>query len=85
MNSSFECFMLLFICLGLTFPGRAEDTTRDATSGVEFFESQVRPLLVKRCYKCHSAKSDPIEGGLRLDSREAWRRFGHRHRAGKAG
>ena len=75
MNSSFDRFLLLFICLGVTFPASAEDT-RDVTAGIEFFESQVRPLLVNRCYKCHSAKSDPIEGGLRLDSREAWRRGG---------
>lgn len=33
----------------------------------EFFEKQVRPLLVERCYKCHSG--DEREGGLRLDSR----------------
>ena len=75
MNSSFDRFILLFICLGVTFPANAEDA-RDVTAGIEFFESQVRPLLVNRCYKCHSAKSDPIEGGLRLDSREAWRRGG---------
>lgn len=31
----------------------------------EFFESRVRPLLVKRCYECHRRLA---EGGLRLDS-----------------
>ena len=75
MNSSLDRFLVLFISLGATLPASAEDT-RDVTAGIEFFESQVRPLLVNRCYKCHSAKSDPIEGGLRLDSREAWRRGG---------
>ena len=33
----------------------------------EFFEKEVRPLLVERCYECHSG--DVREGGLRLDSR----------------
>jgi hypothetical protein len=31
-----------------------------------FFESKVRPLLVSKCYECHS--SDISEAGLRLDS-----------------
>ena len=35
----------------------------------EFFEKRVRPLLVERCFECHSAKKQ--RGGLRLDSRVA--------------
>lgn len=38
----------------------------DAAAG-EFFEKQVRPILIARCYECHSAE-DP-EGGLALDSK----------------
>jgi hypothetical protein len=34
-----------------------------------FFENQVRPLLAKSCFKCHSSTKQ--EAGLRLDSREA--------------
>jgi len=33
-----------------------------------FFEKQVRPLLVERCFKCHAG--DVREGGLRVDSHE---------------
>lgn len=36
---------------------------------LEFFEKQVRPLLVARCYECHSETSDEVGGGLRLDAR----------------
>ena len=36
---------------------------------LEFFEKKVRPVLVGRCYDCHSAESK-IKGGLRLDSRK---------------
>jgi hypothetical protein len=36
---------------------------------IEFFEQKIRPLLVKRCYECHSERADPVQGGLRLDSR----------------
>jgi cytochrome c553 len=35
----------------------------------EFFEKQVRPILVEQCYKCHSATAKRLEAGLRLDNR----------------
>ncbi len=44
--------------------------------GADFFESKVRPVLVEHCYKCHSAQSKPIKGGLRLDSLDAMRKGG---------
>ncbi len=34
---------------------------------MEFFEKEVRPLLVQHCFECHSETKQ--EGGLRLDSR----------------
>ena len=34
-----------------------------------FFESKIRPILVKRCYSCHGPAKQ--ESGLRLDSRSA--------------
>jgi cytochrome c553 len=37
----------------------------------EFFEKEVRPILVARCYECHSAKKAEPAGGLRVDSLEA--------------
>ncbi|RIK72758.1 MAG: hypothetical protein DCC68_25975, partial [Planctomycetota bacterium] len=39
--------------------------------GIEHFEKRIRPLFVKHCYDCHSADADEIEGGLRLDTRDA--------------
>jgi mono/diheme cytochrome c family protein len=39
-------------------------------AGLEFFEKNIRPIFVENCYKCHSAQSDKIKGGLLLDSRE---------------
>ncbi|PQO43469.1 PSD1 and planctomycete cytochrome C domain-containing protein [Blastopirellula marina] len=38
---------------------------------VEFFEKEVRPLLVRHCYECHGPDSDEPAGSLRLDSRTA--------------
>jgi hypothetical protein len=37
---------------------------------LQFFESRIRPILVDRCYKCHSREADKIKGGLMLDTRE---------------
>ncbi len=36
-----------------------------------FFESKVRPVLINRCYECHSVEKK-TKGGLALDSREGW-------------
>ena len=36
----------------------------------EFFESKVRPVLAKNCYKCHSTESTKVKGGLLLDTRD---------------
>ena len=36
--------------------------------GVEYFEKQIRPVLVQRCYSCHSASVKEPKGGLRLDT-----------------
>ncbi|MGI9470943.1 MAG: PSD1 and planctomycete cytochrome C domain-containing protein, partial [Rubripirellula sp.] len=43
----------------------AEPASPSDTEQMRFFESRVRPLLVARCYECHS--KDTAEGGLRLD------------------
>ena len=39
-----------------------------------FFESKVRPLLVKHCYECHSGEK--TKGGLALDTRAGWEKGG---------
>jgi Protein of unknown function (DUF1553)/Protein of unknown function (DUF1549)/Planctomycete cytochrome C len=44
--------------------------------GIELFEKKIRPVLVERCYECHSAKAKKVEGNLLLDSREGARKGG---------
>jgi hypothetical protein len=34
----------------------------------QFFESRIRPLLVDKCYSCHSAQAKKLKGGLFVDS-----------------
>lgn len=41
-------------------------TDLEKSSGFEFFEKKIRPLLAERCYECHSG-GKKIKGGLRLD------------------
>ena len=57
---------LLAFCILL---GGSFAVAADPTPGqLAFFESKVRPLLVKHCYECHSKDAKRIGGGLRLDS-----------------
>ncbi len=64
--------MLLAVATGASgsaFAGPSDE-------GIEFFESRIRPLLVKNCYECHSGQAKIVQGKLRLDSRDALRRGG---------
>ena len=44
-------------------------TDADDAERERYFESQVRPLLIKRCFECHGETKQ--QAGLRLDSRAA--------------
>lgn len=62
-----SCIALL-IALTILPIARAEKTPAAEN---EFFEQKIRPLLVEKCYPCHSIASSKSKGGLRMDSREA--------------
>lgn len=63
---------LLAACvLALPLMAAAEDPPAFTADQLEFFEKQVRPILVARCYECHSGKLAEPKSGLRVDSREA--------------
>jgi hypothetical protein len=54
-------------------------TPAQEKEGLAFFESKVRPVLVKHCYECHSQaarKNKKLKGGLLLDSRDGLRKGG---------
>jgi cytochrome c553 len=67
-------FSLLLSALSLaaSLPTAAAgaDTSVPSDAGLEFFEKNVRPVLVRHCYACHSAEAKKVKGGLRLDSRD---------------
>ena len=82
--------LMLVLTLGVTLVVRAENpvgttvqthvapptSARQQSSSEElvFFEEKIRPLLINRCYECHSEKKQ--KGGLRLDSHAAWQKGG---------
>ncbi len=51
--------------LGLSLP----PAHADEPSGIQYFETHIRPVLVKQCYDCHS-ESLRARGGLRLDTKQ---------------
>jgi hypothetical protein len=55
--------------------GTAQGQSADR-AGEAFFEKEIRPLLVGRCYKCHSHESKEVKGGLYLDSKPGWQKGG---------
>ncbi|HEX5102805.1 MAG TPA: PSD1 and planctomycete cytochrome C domain-containing protein, partial [Pirellulaceae bacterium] len=42
----------------------------DDPKGIDFFEKNIRPVLVSKCYQCHSASAKELGGELRLDTKE---------------
>ncbi|MEZ6124995.1 MAG: DUF1549 domain-containing protein [Planctomycetaceae bacterium] len=47
-----------------------------STDDLAFFEKRIRPLLINRCYECHSAEAKELQGELLVDSRATLRRGG---------
>lgn len=69
-SASFVFAVSAVLCLitSLSTKVSADDTN---STGIEFFERKIRPVLVEHCYECHSSKSTNVKGGLLLDTREA--------------
>lgn len=59
---------LLFVCSAA--PEAAE------SERFQFFESRIRPVLVAKCYGCHSPKAKDIKGDFLLDTRDGIRKGG---------
>ncbi|MCA9037043.1 MAG: PSD1 domain-containing protein [Planctomycetaceae bacterium] len=63
-----------------TQPGKTELSPDSETAvmaeQIEFFETNIRPVLVEHCYQCHAVESKSIKGGLRLDTAAAIREGG---------
>lgn len=62
----------LSLLVSLTFFSAVTAADKD----IEFFETKIRPVLVEHCYRCHSADSKELKGGLRLDLKAGWQAGG---------
>jgi mono/diheme cytochrome c family protein len=76
MNRAFVFSRLILPVLsGLSIPwvcGAAAPSASDKpdAAGLEYFEKNVRPVLIDNCYGCHSASAEKLKGGLYLDTRD---------------
>ena len=63
-----RCLLLQLLAFMVSESSKG-DVHAPAPEGIAFFEKKIRPLLVERCYECHSAQSKKVKGGLLLDTR----------------
>jgi hypothetical protein len=71
---------LLGMCLvTLSFAASAQIVHKTITPDqLEFFEKNIRPVLVEHCYECHSEEKGKNKGELTLDTRDGARAGGDR-------
>ena len=65
-------WVAIFLLCGSTAASQTD------VEGVQFFEQKIRPVLVERCYMCHSTSAKKLQSGLLLDTRQAARAGGKR-------
>ena len=63
--------LIRIVYLGIMLSLIAADLLQ-ADKELAFFKERIEPVLEKHCYSCHSAASDSIKGGLRLDTRSRY-------------
>jgi hypothetical protein len=82
MNSSMiwkihsTCLLLL---IGAAFGSSQQVLIADdkpTPEQTKFFESKIRPVLVRECYSCHSNQVGQVRGGLWLDTKDSIRMGG---------
>ena len=61
------CSPFSLVAVGADEKNPTTKPAKPSAAAVKFFETKIRPVLVKQCYDCHGPESDN-ESGLRLDS-----------------
>jgi hypothetical protein len=75
--SASQCLRVLLLAgLSALAPAASVFAQSRSREGIEFFEKNIRPLLAKRCYACHSKDAKELQGGLLLDTRAGWQKGG---------
>ena len=70
---------LLALAAPCAFGAAAEPATpaqKISPDQLAFFEKKIRPVLVAKCYECHSTEAKKLKGGLYLDTRDGIRHSG---------
>eukprot|EP00913_Durusdinium_trenchii_P008842 g8308.t1 len=66
--NTFARWMWGTVCLAVAaLPATAAE--KPNPKGIAFFETKIRPVLVKQCYQCHATTGKKPKGGLLLDTR----------------
>lgn len=73
--------LVAVLCLMRCDEVRGADRPPADKAGTEFFEKNVRPILVKHCYECHSESAGEQQGGLLLDRSSGWLKGGNTQKA----
>lgn len=58
------------VCLAFQANDQPDEQEAAKLDEIQFFEKSIRPLLIEKCYPCHSADAGQVEGDLLLDSRQ---------------
>ncbi len=58
------------LVIGFCFGGTRAALPPSDPDPSQFFESKIRPLLIDKCYPCHSAQARKLKGGLFADNRD---------------
>jgi cytochrome c553 len=66
----------LLIFLATVAAHQSSAPAADDKAGIAFFESKIRPALVKHCQECHAKGAKKIGGKLLLDTRDDLRKGG---------
>ncbi len=71
-NKRYAIIFAILMCVVWVASSRAQEETVQeenlTAEQVMFFESRIRPVLVRECYSCHSTRSQ-VKGGLWLDTK----------------
>ena len=65
MKSTSLCCLIVLLTTGVAHSSEAE-----TAEGLAFFESKIRPVLIRECYGCHSEQTGNARGGLTLDTQQ---------------
>lgn len=75
MKSRVKTLFITLSASGFCFAAQAAEY-RSAAEQSAFFEENIRPVMIKHCYKCHSEAEDKKKGGLTMDTRVGLRAGG---------